>query len=143
MKGNKKKKKKALPCDICVRKDQASPAAHGPKTQEKTSYITVLLSIIQPTYYVKNAVLRIQDVYPGTLIRIFSSRIQGQKGTGSRIPIRNYFFKAFLTQITVIALLEMLSGMFIADARSGFFSIPDPGVKTAPDPRSGPATLKK
>jgi hypothetical protein len=30
--------------------------------------------------------------------------------------------------------------MFIADPGSGFFSIPDPGVKEAPDPGSGSAT---
>ncbi len=31
----KKKKEPYVPCDICVRKDQAFPAAHGPKTQKK------------------------------------------------------------------------------------------------------------
>ena len=33
-------------------------------------------------------VLQIRDVYPGSRIRIFPSRIQGQKDSGSRIQIR-------------------------------------------------------
>jgi hypothetical protein len=44
-----------------------------------------------------------------------------------------------------IPLLLLGSWMFMADVRSDFLSIPDPGVKTAPDPGSGSlsATLKK
>ncbi len=75
---------------VCVR--IGPPLQHmGLKRRKNTSIITVLLSIIQPTYYVKHAEFRIQDVNPGTLIRIFSSRIQSQKGTGSKIRIRKNF----------------------------------------------------
>ncbi len=45
-------------------------------------------------------VLRARDVYPKFRIGIFPSRIQGQKGTGSRIRIRNKEF-LFLIQKNV------------------------------------------
>ncbi len=71
-----------------------------------------------------NTVLRIRDVYPGSETFHPGPRIQGQKNSGSRIRIKG---KA--------------SGMFNVHPGSGFFPIPDPEVKKAPDTRSGSATL--
>ncbi len=69
-----------------------------------------------------HTVLRIRDVYPGSETFHPGSRIQGQKYSGSRIRIK---------------------GKVIWDVHpgSGFFPIPDPEVKKAPDTRSGSATL--
>ncbi len=93
------------------------------------------------------AVLRIRDVYPISRIRIFLSRIQGQKHSESRIRIcikefikyrwfnPKKWFSAF--------------GNMIRDGHPGseswFFTHPgprisDPGVKKAPDTGSGSAT---
>jgi hypothetical protein len=41
----------------------------------------------------------------------------------------------------VSKLSEIWSGLFIPDQDHDFLPIPDPGVKKAPDPGSGPATL--
>ncbi len=65
---------------------------------------------------------------PGWLsrIRIFPSRIQGQKIPGSRIRIRIKEFKYFnLTQKIVFKLSEIWGGIFIPDADLDFLSRPD------------------
>jgi hypothetical protein len=74
----------------------------------------------------KKAVLRIRDVYPGSRIRIFPARIQGQKGSGSRIRIKKEL-KYFLTQKIVSKLSEILSG--IPDLDLDFLQILDPGSR--------------
>jgi hypothetical protein len=75
---------------------------------------------------------------PGYLsrIRIFPSRIQGQKipDPGSGSASKN-------TSILTIKTISKLSNKMICHPGSGFFSIPDPGVKKAPDPRYRSATL--
>ncbi len=48
----------------------------------------------------------------------------------------------FVTQKNDIKFSKIRSGMFIPDPGSGYFSIPDPGVKQAPDPGSESATLE-
>ncbi len=79
--------------------------------------------------------LRIRDVYPGSRIRIFPSRIQGQKDFGSVSASK---LLVFLALKNVSNLAEKLSRMFIPDPGSGSFSKPDPGSrgKKAPDPGS-------
>jgi hypothetical protein len=63
------------------------------------------------------------------------SRIQGQKDSGSRIRIRIKEFKYFYPKNCF-----SVFGKIIRDVHpgSGVFSNPDPGVKKAPDPGSGP-----
>ncbi len=101
---------------------------------------------------VPKAVLRIWNVYPGS--EFFSipgprSRIQGQNDSGSRIRIPDPDPHQRI-QKNVSKISEIWSGMFIPDPylRSGswFFypsGILDTGVKKAPDPGSGSATLTK
>jgi hypothetical protein len=72
-------------------------------------------------------------------IRIFSSRIQGQKDSGSRIRILIKEFKYFNPKNFYGTMHSEM--MFIPDPDLDFLPIPDPGVKKAPDPRSGTATL--
>jgi hypothetical protein len=67
-------------------------------------------------------VLQVWDGYPGSPIRFFLSRFQGQKDSGSRIRIGS-------KELTVSKLSEKLSGMFNLDPGSGFFPIPDPGSR--------------
>jgi hypothetical protein len=52
-------------------------------------------------------------------------------------------FKYFNPKKMVSELSEIRSGLFIPDPDPGFYPslIPDPGVKKAPDPGSGSATL--
>jgi hypothetical protein len=59
------------------------------------------------------------------------SRIQAQKDSRIRIPIKNL---SILTQKIVSKLSEIWSGMFIPDPNVDFLPISDPGVKQAPDP---------
>jgi hypothetical protein len=86
--------------------------------------------------------LRILDVYTGSRIRIFPSRIPDPGPKRSRIRIRIKELKYFKTKIR-FKLWEKLSELFILGpvSGSGFFSIPDPDVKKEPDPGSGSATL--
>ncbi len=56
-------------------------------------------------------------------IRIFPSRIQGQRDSGPRIRIRRKLFKVFLTQKIVSKLSEIWSGMFIPDPGCWFFYV--------------------
>ncbi len=84
------------------------------------------------------AVLRIRDVCPG--FDFFSSRIPGQTDSRIHIRIRNKEF-TYLTQKMVSKLSEIWSGMFIPDPDLHLLPIQDPGVKKAPDPGSGSATL--
>jgi hypothetical protein len=69
------------------------------------------------------SVLRIRNVYPGS--EYFPSRIRSKEF--------KYFnpSKLFLSS----------GGLFIPDPDLDFLPIPDPGVKKAPDPESGSATL--
>jgi hypothetical protein len=87
----------------------------------------------------KKAVLRIRDVYPGSRIRIFPARIQGHKGSGSRIRIKE--LKYFLTQKIVSKLSEILSG--IPDLDLDFLQIQNPGSRVKKAPDRGSATLQK
>jgi hypothetical protein len=69
-------------------------------------------------------------------IRIFPFRIHGPNGTGSGSPTKNV--KMFYPKNKAL-------GRMIRDVYSGsqiwIFTFPDPGIKKAPDPRSGSATL--
>ncbi len=73
-------------------------------------------------------------------IRIFPSRIQGQKDTGSRFRIRPSNFKYFYSSKFYNALRNMVRDVF-SGSQIWIFSIPDPGVNKAPDPGSGSETL--
>ncbi len=115
--------------------------------------------------------LRIRDVYPGSWILIFThpgSRIQKQqkkRGVKKNFchtflcshkfhKIEHYFsfevlkkkicanFQRFIELFTQ-KIVTKLSKIWVRDPRSGknVFRIPDPGVKKAPDPGSGSATL--
>jgi hypothetical protein len=77
----------------------------------------------------KKPVLRIRDVYPGYRIRIFPIL---DPGSATKIS-------SILTQKIVFKLSDISSRIRILI----FFPIPDPGVKKAPDPGYGSATLKK
>jgi hypothetical protein len=57
---------------------------------------------------------------------------------GSRVdkipyPDPHQRIKVFLTQKTDTKFSKVIAGMFIPDPGSGFFPIPDPGVKKAPE----------
>jgi hypothetical protein len=68
-------------------------------------------------------VLRTRDVFPGS--GFIRSRIQGQKGTGTRIWIPNNelkHFSIFLAQIIVTKISEIKTGMLTPDP--DFFSHP-------------------
>ncbi len=84
------------------------------------------------------SVLWIQDMYPDSRIRIFSSRIKGRKDSGSASKNLGIFNlkTCYLTS-------REYSGCSsrITDPGSWYFSIPDPGVKKAPVPDPGYATL--
>jgi hypothetical protein len=75
---------------------------------------------------------------PGSKFIHPGSRIQGKKSTGFRIRNKECIFN---TQKYFANLSEIWPRMSIPDPdpRYGFFSIPDPGIKKAPDP--GSATL--
>ncbi len=89
------------------------------------------------------SVLRIRDVYPGSRIRLFSSRIPDPNCLHPGSWIRTKEFKYFNPEKTkkmVSKLWIKWSGLFIPDPGSGCwlsthpgFRIPDPGVKKAPD----------
>ncbi len=90
------------------------------------------------------AVLRIRDVYPGSRIRIYPSRISDLGSIRFRIPNLHQRISEFLTQKVVSKLSEIWSGMFIPDPGSWFFypsRIPDPEVKKVRVPGFGSATL--
>ncbi len=70
-------------------------------------------------------VLRIRDVYPGSRIRLFPSRIQTVSIPDPGSALKNL---SILTQKNQIPVPD-----------PDFLPIPDPGVKKAPDP--GSATL--
>jgi hypothetical protein len=115
-------------------------------------------------------VLRIRDVYPGSRIRNFShpgSRIQKQQKRGVKKKIchtflcshkfhkiENYFsFEVLkkklwanfqrIIELFTQKIVTKLSKIWLWDPGSGknLFRVPDPGVKKAPDPGSGSATL--
>jgi len=89
-------------------------------------------------------VCRIRDVYPGSRIRLFSIPDPGSELLPSRIRIKefNYFNlrKWFLSSRKYD--LGYSSRIRIPDSGTWLFTIPDPGVKKAPDPGSGSATLE-
>ncbi len=125
--------------------------------------------MLQWFYTAKSAVLRIRDVYPGSRILIFTHpgsrisdpgcRIQKQQWKsfgekkfvvipffwsqrpGIRDPGSGIWKKPFLTYL--ILYLEIRYRYFFSIIEYNLFRIPDPGVKKAPDPGSGSATLKK
>ncbi len=75
---------------------------------------------------------------PGCLSRIPGpSRLPDPGSKSFRIGIK----EVCLTHKFVSKLSEILSGMFIPDPDLDFLPIPYPGVKKAPDPGSGSATL--
>jgi hypothetical protein len=80
---------------------------------------------------VRVAVLRIRDVIPGSRIRIFPSRIPGQKDSGSWIRIRIKEFKYFQPNVF------LSSQNYDPDLDFYPSRIPGPGVKKEPDPESG------
>jgi hypothetical protein len=110
-------------------------------------------------------VLQIRDVYPGFLILIFThpgSRIQklerGEKKICWHKPqisqnCKLFYFKMLkkkiwanfqrIIELFTQKIVTKLSKIWVWDPGSGknLFRIPDPGVKKAPDPGSGSATL--
>jgi hypothetical protein len=116
-------------------------------------------------------VLRIRDVYPGSRILIFThpgSRIQKQQQKRGVKKIcchtflcshkfhktENYFsFEVLkkkiwanfqkIIELSTQKIVSKFSKIWVWDPGSGknLFRIPDPGVKKAPDPGSGSATL--
>jgi hypothetical protein len=83
----------------------------------------------------------IRDVYPGSEFFHPGSRVEKIDGSASKNL-------SILTPKIFSKLSEMLSRMLIPDPdpeSSVFYPsrIPDPGIKTAPDPGSGTATLRK
>jgi hypothetical protein len=102
---------------------------------------SVSIEITLPTtYFYMQPVRRIRDAYPGSRIRIFfhpRSRIRIFS-----IRIRIKAFKYFNPKYC----FQALGNMIIVYPGSSFFTyprsrIPDPGVKKAPYPGSGSATL--
>jgi hypothetical protein len=105
-------------------------------------------------------VLRIRDVYPVSRIRIPDPKTErGEK----KFVVLNFYVATNFTKLKVLkkkfgqifsknyrtfypkklSLSSQKYGFGIRDPGSGknLFKIPDPGVKKAPDPRSGSATL--
>jgi hypothetical protein len=64
-------------------------------------------------------------------------RIQGKKDSRFRIKELSIYPKKLVSKLS-----EIWSGMFIPDPDFDFLSIPDPGVKKAPDIGSGTITLQ-
>jgi hypothetical protein len=58
-----------------------------------------------------------------------------------KIPGSGFASKNLLTQKIVPKLSEILYKIFILDPDHDFLPIPDPGVKKAPDPGCGSATM--
>jgi hypothetical protein len=95
------------------------------------------------------AVLRIRDVYPGSRILIFThpgSRIPDPKTATKERGEKKFgpIFKELLNLLPKkLSLSSQKYGLGIRDpgSRKNLFRIPDPGVKKAPDPGSGSATL--
>ncbi len=88
-----------------------------------------------------NQFIRRSVADPGCLfwIRIFPSRIQGQKNSGSGSGNVSIFNPKIVSKLS-----EMWSGIFILDSESRILisiPIPDSGVKKAPVPGSGSTTL--
>jgi hypothetical protein len=71
-----------------------------------------------------HSVLRIRDVYSGSRIRIFPSRIQAQRDPGSRSTSKNL---NIFNPKNCLKALGILSGIFIPDPE--FFSFQDLRVK--------------
>ena len=88
--------------------------------------------------YLLLSVSRIRDVYPGSMIRLFSSLILDPNFFHPGSASTNL---SILTQKMVSKIQEIWSGLFIPDPDPDFLPIPDPRVKKAPDPGSGSATL--
>ncbi len=86
------------------------------------------------------SVLRIRDVYPGALINFFLFRITDPNFFHHGSASKNL---SILAQKIDSKHSAIWSGLFIPDPDNDFnpFRIPDPGVKKAPDPGSGSATL--
>jgi hypothetical protein len=76
-----------------------------------------------------SAVLRIQDVYPGSRIRVFSIMDPGSASKNL----------SMLTPKNGSKRSKIWFGFFIPDPDPDFLPIPDPAVNKAPDP--GSATL--
>ncbi len=137
------------PASFCWSRSRSTgrrcPAARTPAAAWTTVH-PLLIGRAQSTSkrkekYVTDPVLRIRVFFsvPGpeffpSRIRIFPIPDQNFIHPGSRILI-----KELLTQKIVSKLTEIWSGLFILDP--DFLPIPDPEVKKAPDPGSGPATL--
>jgi hypothetical protein len=95
------------PAPLPPRRTGCPPLDQATLTQQSVSFLNIKkINLIESNkkIYGSHAVLQIRDVYPGSRIRIFSTRIhikelkflpipdpgsRGQKGTGSRIRIRN------------------------------------------------------
>ncbi len=80
-------------------------------------------------FYLFLLVLWIRDVYPGSRIRLFSSRIQGWQDSGFRIRSRIKEHRVLKNKIRSSQIPDPGSWIWI------FFPsrIPDPGVKKSPD----------
>jgi hypothetical protein len=77
--------------------------------------------------------LRIRDVYPGYRIPDPNFSIQDPGSRVDKIPDPHQRITVFLTQKTATKFSKIGSSKFILDS--------GPGVKKAPDPGSGSATL--
>jgi hypothetical protein len=96
-------------------------------------------------------VLRIQDVYPGSRILIFThpgSRISDPGSKNSikergekKLVVIPFFVTTYFTKVKFF--FGKPSKIWVWDPGSGkkLFRIPDPGVKKTPDPGSRSATL--
>jgi hypothetical protein len=86
-------------------------------------------------------VLRIQDVYPGSRIQIFSIPDLGSRV--KKIPDPGSGYASNLS-IFIPKNYYLSSRKYgIPDQDLVFLPVPDPGIKKAPDPESGTATLIK
>jgi hypothetical protein len=125
---------------LCLTDPSANPG--GPKTDGSGCGSGTL---VKHRKEVKKPVLRIRDVYPGS--DFFPSRSPDPNCLypGSRIRIKE--FKCFNPKKWFLSSRKYDPGCSsrIPDTDADFYSsrIPDPGVKKAPDPGSGSATLQK
>jgi hypothetical protein len=73
------------------------PQKHADPDPQHCCLTQLQASLLLLTSALLETVLQIHEVYPGSQIRIFPSRIQGQKGTGSRTELskKQYYVLKF------------------------------------------------
>jgi hypothetical protein len=110
-----------------------SPLGKGERTGHRCFVSDAEQCFFQTKNY-RRILINVANLGCVSRIRFFSIPNPGSDFFPSRIRIKEFLY---LTQKLFFKLSEKWSGLFILDPDPDFLTIPDPGVKKAPDPDPG------